>query len=195
MVKLNKIYTRRGDDGQTVLVNGLRVAKHSKRPVAFGEVDELNSVIGIARTFADDSKIDIMLAKIQNDLFDLGADLATPEMEEESPSLRVTEKQVLRIEQEIDALNANLSDLSSFILPGGSSLSSWLHFARTVARRAEREITSLAAEEPINKFAMHFINRLSDHLFVLARVANDNGNSDVLWVPGAQTGKQKQKHS
>ena len=191
MVKLNKIYTRRGDDGQTVLVNGLRVAKHSKRPVAFGEVDELNSVIGIARTFADDSKIDIMLAKIQNDLFDLGADLATPEMEEDLLSLRVTEKQVLRIEQEIDALNANLSDLSSFILPGGSSLSSWLHFARTVARRAEREITSLAAEEPINKFAMHFINRLSDHLFVLARVANDNGNSDVLWVPGAQTGKQK----
>ena len=154
-------------------------------------MDELNSVIGIARTFADDSKIDIMLAKIQNDLFDLGADLATPEMGEDLLSLRVTEKQVLRIEQEIDALNANLSDLSSFILPGGSSLSSWLHFARTVARRAEREITSLAAEEPINKFAMHFINRLSDHLFVLARVANDNGNSDVLWVPGAQTGKQK----
>jgi cob(I)alamin adenosyltransferase len=132
-----------------------------------------------------------MLARIQNDLFDLGADLATPEMEEDVPSLRITEQQVLRIEQEIDALNANLSDLSSFILPGGSSLSSWLHFARTVARRAEREIASLATEEPINKFAMHFINRLSDHLFVLARVANDNGNADILWVPGAQTGKQK----
>ena len=191
MVKLNKIYTRTGDDGQTVLVNGLRVAKHAKRPVAFGEVDELNSVIGIARTFVDDSKIDAMLARTQNDLFDLGADLATPEMEEDVPSLRITEQQVLRIEQEIDALNANLSDLSSFILPGGSSLSSWLHFARTVARRAEREIASLATEEPINKFAMHFINRLSDHLFVLARVANDNGNADILWVPGAQTGKQK----
>ena len=191
MVKLNKIYTRTGDDGQTVLVNGQRVAKHAKRPVAFGEVDELNSVIGIARNFADNSDIDDMLARIQNDLFDLGADLATPEMDDNILCLRITEKQVKRIEREIDVLNKDLSDLSSFILPGGSSLSSWLHFARTVARRAEREIASLSAEEPINKFAMHFINRLSDHLFVLARVANQNGKNDVLWVPGAQTGKQK----
>ena len=191
MVKLNKIYTRTGDDGQTVLVNGQRVAKHAKRPVAFGEVDELNSVIGIARNYADNSDIDDMLARIQNDLFDLGADLATPEMDDNVPCLRITEKQVKRIEHEIDVLNKDLSDLSSFILPGGSSLSSWLHFARTVARRAEREIASLSAEEPINKFAMHFINRLSDHLFVLARVANQNGKNDVLWVPGAQTGKQK----
>jgi len=191
LVKLNKIYTRTGDDGQTVLVNGQRVAKHAKRPVAFGEVDELNSVIGIARNFADNSDIDDMLARIQNDLFDLGADLATPEMDDNIPCLRITEKQVKRIEHEIDVLNKDLSDLSSFILPGGSSLSSWLHFARTVARRAEREIASLSAEEPINKFAMHFINRLSDHLFVLARVANQNGKNDVLWVPGAQTGKQK----
>ena len=191
MVKLNKIYTRTGDDGQTVLVNGQRVAKHAKRPVAFGEVDELNSVIGIARNFADNTDIDDMLARIQNDLFDLGADLATPEMDDNVPCLRITEKQVKRIEHEIDVLNKDLSDLSSFILPGGSSLSSWLHFARTVARRAEREIASLSAEEPINKFAMHFINRLSDHLFVLARVANQNGKNDVLWVPGAQTGKQK----
>ena len=191
MVKLNKIYTRTGDDGQTVLVNGQRVAKHAKRPIAFGEVDELNSVIGIARNFADITDIDDMLARIQNDLFDLGADLATPEMDDNIPCLRITEKQVKRIEHEIDVLNKDLSDLSSFILPGGSSLSSWLHFARTVARRAEREIASLSAEEPINKFAMHFINRLSDHLFVLARVANQNGKNDVLWVPGAQTGKQK----
>ena len=191
MVKLNKIYTRTGDDGQTVLVNGQRVAKHAKRPVAFGEVDELNSVIGMARNFADNTDIDDMLARIQNDLFDLGADLATPEMDDNVPCLRITEKQVKRIEHEIDVLNKDLSDLSSFILPGGSSLSSWLHFARTVARRAEREITALSAEEPINKFAMHFINRLSDHLFVLARVANQNGKNDVLWVPGAQTGKQK----
>ena len=191
MVKLNKIYTRTGDDGQTVLVNGQRVAKHAKRPVAFGEVDELNSVIGMARNFADNTDIDDMLARIQNDLFDLGADLATPEMDDNIPCLRITEKQVKRIEHEIDVLNKDLSDLSSFILPGGSSLSSWLHFARTVARRAEREIASLSAEEPINKFAMHFINRLSDHLFVLARVANQNGKNDVLWVPGAQTGKQK----
>ncbi len=191
MVKLNKIYTRTGDDGQTVLVNGQRVAKHAKRPVAFGEVDELNSVIGIARNFADNSDIDDMLARIQNDLFDLGADLATPEMDDNIPCLRIAEKQVKRIEHEIDVLNKDLSDLSSFILPGGSSLSSWLHFARTVARRAEREIASLSAEEPINKFAMQFINRLSDHLFVLARVANQNGKNDVLWVPGAQTGKQK----
>ena len=191
LVKLNKIYTRTGDDGQTVLVNGQRVAKHAKRPVAFGEVDELNSVIGIARNFADNTDVDDMLARIQNDLFDLGADLATPEMDDNVPCLRITEKQVKRIEYEIDALNENLSDLSSFILPGGSSLSSGLHFARTVARRAEREIAELSAEEPINKFAMHFINRLSDHLFVLARVANQNGKNDVLWVPGAQTGKQK----
>ena len=191
MVKLNKIYTRTGDDGQTVLVNGQRVAKHAKRPIAFGEIDELNSVIGITRNFVKDTEMDMMLARIQNDLFDLGADLATPEMEEDTPSLRITENQVKRIEKEIDVLNSNLSDLSSFILPGGSSLSSWLHFARTVARRAEREIASLAAEEPINKFAMHFINRLSDHLFVLARVANSNGQNDVLWIPGAQTGKQK----
>ena len=191
LVKLNKIYTRTGDDGQTVLVNGQRVAKHAKRPAAFGEIDELNSVIGITRNFVNDTQIDIMLARIQNDLFDLGADLATPEMEGDTPCLRITENQVKRIEKEIDVLNTDLSDLSSFILPGGSSLSSWLHFARTVARRAEREIASLAAEEPINKFAMHFINRLSDHLFVLARVANNNGKSDVLWVPGAQTGKLK----
>ena len=191
LVKLNKIYTRTGDDGQTVLVNGQRVAKHAKRPVAFGEVDELNSVIGIARNFADNTDIDDMLARIQNDLFDLGADLATPEMDDNVSCLRITEKQVKRIEHEIDVLNEDLSDLSSFILPGGSSLSSWLHFARTVARRAEREIASLSAEEPINKISMHFINRLSDHLFVLARVANQNGKNDVLWVPGAQTGKQK----
>ena len=191
MVKLNKIYTRTGDDGQTVLVNGQRVAKHAKRPIAFGEIDELNSVIGITRTYINDKEIDMMLARIQNDLFDLGADLATPEMEEDAKCLRITEKQVKRIETEIDKLNSGLSDLSSFILPGGSSVSSWLHFARTVTRRAEREIASLAAEEPINKFAMHFINRLSDHLFVLARVANNNGKNDVLWVPGAQTGKQK----
>ena len=191
MVKLNKIYTRTGDGGQTVLVNGQRVAKHAKRPIAFGEIDELNSVIGIARNFVKDTEMDMMLARIQNDLFDLGADLATPEMGENTPCLRITENQVKRIEKEIDVLNSNLSDLSSFILPGGSSLSSWLHFARTVARRAEREIASLAAEEPINKFAMHFINRLSDHLFVLARVANSNGQNDVLWIPGAQTGKQK----
>ena len=191
MVKLNKIYTRTGDDGQTVLVGGQRVAKHAKRPIAFGEIDELNSVIGITRNFIIDTEMDTMLARIQNDLFDLGADLATPEREEDFTSLRITENQVKRLEKEIDSLNSGLSDLSSFILPGGSPLSSWLHFARTVARRAEREIASLAAEEPINKFAMHFINRLSDHLFVLARVANNNGKGDVLWVPGAETGKQK----
>ena len=191
MVKLNKIYTRTGDDGQTVLVNGQRVAKHAKRPIAFGGIDELNSVIGIARNFVNDTEMDMMLARVQNDLFDLGADLATPEMKENTTSLRITENQVRRIEKEIDVLNSDLSDLSSFILPGGSSLSSWLHFARTVARRAEREIASLAAEEPINKFALQFINRLSDHLFVLARVANNNGQSDVLWVPGAQTGSSK----
>lgn len=183
MVKLNKIYTRTGDDGETGLVNGQRVSKHAKRPAAFGEVDEVNSVIGLARLHADGT-FDEMLARVQNDLFDLGADLATPEMEDENMALRITAAQTERLEAEIDEMNGHLKPLTSFILPGGSALSAWLHLGRTVARRAERRMTELATEEVVNTHAMRYINRLSDHLFVMARVMNDNGESDILWVPG-----------
>lgn len=182
MVKLNKIYTRTGDAGETSLVNGVRVSKHSRRPAAFGEVDEVNSVIGLARLEASGA-IDEMLARIQNDLFDLGADLATPESDK--PALRITDAQVTRLETEIDEMNADLNPLTSFILPGGTALSAWLHLGRTVARRAERRMTELAVEEPVNEASMQYINRLSDHLFVLARKMNDNGSQDVLWVPGS----------
>ena len=186
MVKLNKIYTRTGDDGTTSLVGGGRVSKHARRPSAFGEVDELNSVLGLARLHckngADMAGVDAQLARIQNDLFDLGADLATAE--ETAPALRITTDQVTRLEQEIDAVNANLQPLTSFILPGGTELAAWLHLGRTVARRAERQMTELAVEEPVNEAAMQYINRVSDLLFVLARHANGDGQSDVLWVPG-----------
>ena len=186
MVKLNKIYTRTGDDGTTSLVGGGRVSKHARRPSAFGEVDELNSVLGLARLHckngADMAGMDAQLARIQNDLFDLGADLATAE--ETAPALRITTDQVTRLEQEIDAVNANLQPLTSFILPGGTGLAAWLHLGRTVARRAERQMTELAVEEPVNEAAMQYINRVSDLLFVLARHANGDGQSDVLWVPG-----------
>ena len=186
MVKLNKIYTRTGDDGTTSLVGGGRVSKHARRPSAFGEVDELNSVLGLARLHckngADMAGMDAQLARIQNDLFDLGADLATAE--ETAPALRITTDQVTRLEQEIDAVNANLQPLTSFILPGGTELAAWLHLGRTVARRAERQMTELAVEEPVNEAAMQYINRVSDLLFVLARHANGDGQSDALWVPG-----------
>ena len=181
MVKLNKIYTRTGDSGETSLVNGARVSKHSRRPAAFGEVDEVNSVIGLARLHST-GETDEMLARIQNDLFDLGADLATPETDK--PALRITTAQVTRLEAEIDSMNAELNPLTSFILPGGTQVSAWLHMARTVSRRAERRMTELAIEEPVNEAAMQYINRLSDHLFVLARRMNDNGVADILWVPG-----------
>ncbi|MBL6605719.1 MAG: cob(I)yrinic acid a,c-diamide adenosyltransferase [Alphaproteobacteria bacterium] len=186
MVKLNKIYTRTGDDGKTSLVGGGRVSKHAKRPAAYGEVDELNSVLGMARLQcgADTANavMDSQLARIQNDLFDLGADLAT--VDDMKPALRITATQVARLEQEIDEINENLSSLNSFILPGGTPLAAWLHLARTVARRAERQMTELATVEPANEHAMQYINRLSDLLFVLARHANDGGKSDILWVPG-----------
>ncbi|MGB1953831.1 MAG: cob(I)yrinic acid a,c-diamide adenosyltransferase, partial [Candidatus Puniceispirillum sp.] len=182
MVKLNKIYTRTGDGGDTSLVNGMRVSKHARRPSAFGEVDEANSVIGLARlhsSTADDATMreaDAMLGRIQNDLFDLGADIATPETDQ--PALRITEAQVQRLENEIDMMNADLQPLNSFILPGGSPASAWLHLARTVVRRAERHMTELSAEEVVNAPAMQYINRLSDHLFVLARRLNENGKTD-----------------
>ncbi|MFS4437904.1 cob(I)yrinic acid a,c-diamide adenosyltransferase [Paracoccaceae bacterium GXU_MW_L88] len=185
MVVLNKIYTRTGDKGDTALGDGSRVPKFDLRVEAYGTVDELNSVLGLARLHAD-SALDTALARIQNDLFDLGADLATPEAETppEYPPLRITDGQTERLESEIDAMNADLEPLRSFVLPGGSALSAHLHLGRTVTRRAERLTVALAGEQNITPAAITFLNRLSDWLFVAARVANGNGKDDVLWVPG-----------
>ena len=184
MVQLTRIYTRGGDKGKTSLGNGSRVVKHSPRVAAYGTVDECNSVIGMARLHTSD-EADATLSRIQNDLFDLGADLCTPEEESPAyPPLRITAAQVERLEQEIDAMNAELEPLQSFVLPGGTAASAYLHLARTVARRAEREMTALADDEAINPEAVRFINRLSDLLFVMARYLNDKGRSDVLWVRG-----------
>lgn len=184
MVKLDKIYTRGGDKGETSLGDGTRVAKHDPRVVAYGSTDECNSTIGLARlhTSGDD---DAVLARIQNDLFDLGADLCTPEVPDPKwPPLRIVQAQIDRLEAEIDAMNEHIPPLNSFILPGGSPAAAWLHLARTVARRAEREMTALAERQPINPLAVKYVNRLSDHLFVMARWLNDKGAGDVLWVPG-----------
>jgi len=184
MVRLTRIYTKGGDTGQTSLGDGERVDKFDDRVAAYGTVDEANACIGLARLHAT-GPIDAMLASIQNDLFDLGADLCTPETPDPKyPPLRIVEAQVERLEREIDAMNAALAPLNSFILPGGSALAANLHLARTVARRAEREIVRLAAHTQINPAAIRYINRLSDHLFVLSRHANEDGASDVLWVPG-----------
>jgi len=190
VVTLNKIYTRGGDKGETSLGDGKRVAKHDLRVEAYGCVDEANAVIGLARLQTADSKsggdADAMLARIQNDLFDLGADLCTPEDGRKSEgALRVAAAQVERLEAEIDAMNDALEPLTSFILPGGSAASAYLHLARTVARRAERLITALAEREAVNPEAVRYVNRLSDHLFVMARHLNDGGRADVLWTPGA----------
>lgn len=187
MVKLNKIYTRTGDDGTTGLVTGERRRKDDLRIEAFGTVDEVNSVIGMARLHAGQMpELDAMLARIQNDSFDLGADLATPEMKEkpEWEPLRMVDAQVDRLEAEIDALNGDLEPLTSFVLPGGSPLAANLHLARAVCRRAERLTVALAAQETINPAAIRYINRLSDFLFVAARWANEQGRADVLWTPG-----------
>lgn len=188
MVVLNKIYTRTGDAGETALGNGARVAKHAMRVNAYGTVDEVNATLGLARLHAA-GDTDAALARIQNDLFDLGADLCRPDMEQDAeaeyPPLRVTEAQVRRLEAEIDAMNADLEPLRSFILPGGSALAAHLHLCRTVSRRAERLTVELAAAETVNPAAVKYLNRLSDWFFVAARVANDNGRADVLWVPGA----------
>ncbi|AHD08060.1 cob(I)yrinic acid a,c-diamide adenosyltransferase [Phaeobacter gallaeciensis] len=188
MVVLNKIYTRTGDKGDTALGNGDRVAKHSARVNAYGTSDELNAFVGVARLEAKD-EMDAALARIQNDLFDLGADLCRPEMDKDAdadyPPLRIADAQVSRLETEIDAMNAELSPLRSFVLPGGAALSAHLHVCRTVARRAERLATDLATQEDINPAAVTYLNRLSDWFFVASRAANDNGARDVLWVPGA----------
>ncbi len=185
MVTLNKIYTRTGDDGTTGLGTGERRDKFDLRVSAYGTVDETNAVIGCARLAGPEARLDAMLARIQNDLFDLGADLATPEGKELSyEPLRIVPGQVDRLEREIDELNAALSPLKSFVLPGGTALSAHLHLARTVSRRAERMIVELATKETVGEAAVRYANRLSDFLFVAARVANRNGADDVLWVPG-----------
>jgi cob(I)alamin adenosyltransferase len=185
MVRLTRIYTRGGDRGETSLGDGSRVPKHGLRVAAYGTVEEANAAIGIARLHAG-PEADAMLGRIQNDLFDLGADLCTPESGRRAVgALRVTADQVERLEHEIDAMNAALSPLDSFILPGGSPAAAYLHLARTVTRRAERLVAELAAAEPVNPEALKYLNRLSDHLFVLGRRLNDNGEGDVLWRPGA----------
>ena len=188
MVVLNKIYTKTGDKGQTALGNGERVAKHSMRVNAYGTVDETNSIVGLERLHAT-GEIDAQLAMIQNDLFDLGADMCRPDIakdaEAEYTPLRITDGQVARLESEIDAMNEALEPLRSFILPGGSALAAYLHQCRTVARRAERLSVELASVEDVNTAAVKYLNRLSDWFFVASRVANNDGKDDVLWVPGA----------
>ncbi|OWO90157.1 ATP:cob(I)alamin adenosyltransferase [Rhizobium esperanzae] len=189
MVKLNKIYTKTGDDGTTGLAAGRRRRKDDLRVAAYGTIDEANSAIGLARLHTTDlPELDAMLMSIQNDLFDLGADLATPDTGEPPvyEPLRIVETQVERIECDIDRLNADLDPLKSFILPGGSPAAAHLHLARTIARRAERLMVTLARTdgEIVGETAMKYINRLSDFLFVAARHANDRGRADVLWVPG-----------
>ena len=191
MVKLNKIYTRTGDDGTTALAAGGRRMKFDPRVDAYGTVDEANACIGMARlhTAGGYAELDAMLSRIQNDLFDLGADLATPDLGEDLgyEPLRIVHHQVERIERDIDALNAALQPLKSFVLPGGSPAAAALHLARTVARRAERLIVELAEKpgEHVNPETIRYMNRVSDLLFVAARVVNDNGTADVLWIPGA----------
>ncbi len=184
MVKLTRIYTRGGDGGETSLGGGERVAKHSLRVDAYGTVDEANATVGLARLHtAGDA--DAMLARIQNDLFDLGADLCTPEdPPPKHQALRISQAQIDRLEHEIDAMNGKLAPLESFVLPGGTPAAAALHLARTVTRRAERLISELATQEKLNPLALKYANRLSDHLFVLARHLNDDGAKDVLWVPG-----------
>lgn len=185
MVVLNRIYTRTGDGGDTALGDGTRVRKHALRVEAYGTVDELNSALGLARLHAE-GEIDADLARVQNDLFDLGADLCRPEGGASAhPPLRVTDAQVERLEQAIDAMTARLEPLRSFILPGGSALAANLHLCRTVARRAERLAVALSEQQPVGGPALRYLNRLSDWLFVAARMANDEGRADVLWVPGA----------
>lgn len=184
MVTLTKIYTRGGDAGETSLGSGDRVKKHAVRVAAYGTADEANAVIGLARLHTT-GEVDAMLARIQNDLFDLGADLCTPEDGKRSDgALRIIEAQVIRLESEIDAMNEDLKPLTSFILPGGTPAASYLHLARTVTRRCERLMTELAEHEPVTPEAIKYVNRLSDHLFQLSRKVNDNGATDVLWIPG-----------
>lgn len=183
MVKLNKIYTRTGDEGKTGLADGRRVDKDDPRVTAYGAVDEANAALGLARNHVEPNILKL-ISRIQNDLFDLGADLSTPLKETEENVLRIIPEQVLWLENQIDALNENLEPLTSFILPGGSEAAAALHLARTIVRRAERQVVSLGKKEPTNPEALKYLNRLSDYLFVLGRHLNDKGKNDLLWVPG-----------
>lgn len=186
MVKLDKIYTRGGDKGMTSLGDGSRHAKQSPRVCAIGDIDEANSAIGLARVTAEKEGSDMIdiLSRLQNDLFDFGADIATPGDRRGGGVLRIQKTQVDRLEREIDAVNGALEPLRSFVLPGGTALAARLHLARATARRAERSVAALAEAEQVNPMALAYINRLSDLLFVLARQANDGGRKDVLWQPG-----------
>ncbi|MGI4850599.1 MAG: cob(I)yrinic acid a,c-diamide adenosyltransferase [Janthinobacterium lividum] len=185
MVLLTKIYTRGGDQGQTSLGSGERLSKFSDRVQAMGDVDETNATLGLVRLHLEQKdEIDI-ISRIQNDLFDVGADLCMPQDHEKKTTLRILPRHVLRLEQEIDQMNQNLEPLNSFILPGGTSASAYLHLARTITRRAERTVCHLAAQEDVNIHLISYLNRLSDHLFVFARHANDQGRLDILWDPGA----------
>ncbi len=185
MVTLNRIYTKTGDKGQTALGDGTRLPKHSLRIAAYGTVDEANATIGLARLHTK-GNLDQMLARIQNDLFDLGADLCVPETTKRTEGrLRISDAQVDRLEHEIDSMNESLAPLTSFVLPGGTPAAAYLHLARVVVRRAERLIVELSEKERVNPSAVRYANRLSDHLFVASRFANDKGKRDVLWTPGA----------
>ena len=188
MVTLNKIYTKTGDEGKTSLGNGDRVNKHSLRVDAYGTVDETNATVGLARLHAKDITTITQLSAIQNDLFDLGADLCRPNHEDDAKSthrpLRINSKQVKRLENEIDSMNNALKTLKSFVLPGGSALAAHLHLCRTVSRRAERLTFALSETESVNEIAVKYLNRLSDWFFVASRIANSNGADDILWVPG-----------
>ncbi len=186
MVKLNKIYTRTGDDGSTGLSDGSRVEKDCFRVRAYGEIDEANSAIGVARLHIDNVDLDRALERIQNDLFDLGADLSTPTLEDDSKALRIVESQIDRLEQDLDHLNADIAPLKTFVLPGGSKAAAYLHLARAITRRAEREIVTMARQETINPLTLKYTNRLSDFLFVAARWCNAQGKTDVKWVPGGE---------
>ena len=185
MVTLNRIYTKTGDKGETALGDGSRVPKFALRISAYGTVDEANAAIGVARLHAN-GDMAAMLARIQNDLFDVGADLCLPETAKRSEGrLRVSDAQVTRLEQEMDRMNELLAPLNSFVLPGGTVLAAQLHVARTIVRRAERLVAELATQEKLNPALIKYVNRLSDHLFVASRAANENGARDVLWMPGA----------
>jgi cob(I)alamin adenosyltransferase len=190
MVYLSRIYTKSGDRGETGLGDDTRVPKDHPRVEAFGQVDELNAVLGLVAAYCPDAPEGALLRAVQNDLFDVGADLCVPAAEGEQPSqrLRVTAAQVERLEQAIDRINEHLQPLGSFILPGGTPAAAWLHLARTVCRRAERAVVTLMKTESVNQQVLIYLNRLSDLLFVLGRVANDGGKADVLWVPGENRG-------
>jgi cob(I)alamin adenosyltransferase len=184
-MKLDKIYTRTGDEGKTSLGDGARLPKYHPRVTAYGSVDEANSTIGLASLHAENSEVVALLRHIQNDLFDVGADLCRPERAASGASpLRITDEQVVWLETQIDRFNDELEPLTSFVLPGGNAVAAYMHLARTVTRRAERDVARLAADEPVNPAALRYVNRLSDLLFVLARYLNDKGKNDVRWQPG-----------